>query len=241
MKKRVAWNRGICHLSIEARKRIAHASRQRIIENGHPKGMLGKKHSESTKRKIARWIPTEDQKRRMVNYGANHPTWLGHNIIKKCKICGETLEIRPYELTKYCSYECLGASKKKQKNRCLDCKKTLSRKDVLRCGVCNGKTKTGPNAPSWKGGITPKNKLIRSGSRLLKWRQKVFKRDKFTCQICGEIGGKLNAHHIKVFARFPKDRFKIKNGVTLCEADHKKLHSKNKGMSIINLDKSQSK
>lgn len=76
-----AWNKGICHLSPEARKRISEASRNRIIENGHPKGMLGKKHSKKTIKKIKKWIPTEKQKQKQKEntLRANkHPNWSGH-------------------------------------------------------------------------------------------------------------------------------------------------------------------
>ena len=54
-----------------------------------------------------------------------------------------------------------------------------------------------------------------------KWREKVFKRDNYTCRICGEYGGKLNAHHSKSFSEYPKLRYRVKNGITLCEDCHK--------------------
>lgn len=57
-----------------------------------------------------------------------------------------------------------------------------------------------------------------------KWRNDVFKRDKYTCQKCGAIGVHLQAHHIKQWAYYPKERYKIENGVTLCKECHKKLH-----------------
>ena len=74
---------------------------------------------------------------------------------------------------------------------------------------------------SWKGGITPINKKIRSSREYKLWRRAVFERDNFMCIWCGEIGGKLNADHIKPFALFPELRFAIDNGRTLCEDCHK--------------------
>lgn len=56
------------------------------------------------------------------------------------------------------------------------------------------------------------------------WRKAVYERDHYTCQICGKVGGRLNAHHIKSFAKNPDLRFDVDNGVTLCDKCHKDVH-----------------
>ena len=58
------------------------------------------------------------------------------------------------------------------------------------------------------------------------WRFNVFKRDKWTCQGCRIVGGKLQAHHIKQWARYPKLRFTVSNGSTLCKVCHKLANDK---------------
>ena len=74
---------------------------------------------------------------------------------------------------------------------------------------------------NWKGGITPINFKIRQSLEYKLWREAVFLRDKFTCIWCGQVGGKLNADHIKPFALFPELRFSIDNGRTLCVSCHR--------------------
>lgn len=72
----------------------------------------------------------------------------------------------------------------------------------------------------WKGGVSRAYKTGYYSREYKEWRMSVFVRDDFKCQGCGQVGGYLTAHHIKSFARFPKLRFEIENGVTLCEPCH---------------------
>lgn len=79
---------------------------------------------------------------------------------------------------------------------------------------------------NWKGGITPRNQRERSSKEYAEWRKAVFMRDGFTCQICGKVGGGLNAHHIKRWSTNVDERYQISNGITLCKECHKKVHRK---------------
>ena len=69
---------------------------------------------------------------------------------------------------------------------------------------------------NWQGGITPENKRIRNSKDYILWRTAVFMRDDYTCQGCRQIGGDLEADHIKPFALYPELRLAIDNGRTLC-------------------------
>lgn len=69
------------------------------------------------------------------------------------------------------------------------------------------------------------------------WRTAVFERDGYRCAICGEVGGRLNAHHIKPFARYPDLRLDVDNGITLCEECHKEVHRKKDKDEADRLDK----
>jgi len=75
---------------------------------------------------------------------------------------------------------------------------------------------------NWNGGVTPINEKIRKSKEYNLWRKAVFERDNWTCIWCGQVGGKLNADHIKPFSLFPELRFAIDNGRTLCISCHRK-------------------
>ena len=81
--------------------------------------------------------------------------------------------------------------------------------------------KIGKYANNWKGGKTPRNKHYLSHPKYKKWRQDVFKRDNYQCVKCGDAGF-IQADHIKRWANYPKLRFNINNGQTLCVPCHRK-------------------
>lgn len=64
--------------------------------------------------------------------------------------------------------------------------------------------------------------MIKKRPEYIAWRKAVFMRDNYTCQMCGERGGELQADHVKPFAYFPKLRFSLSNGRTLCKTCHRK-------------------
>lgn len=89
----------------------------------------------------------------------------------------------------------------------------------------------------WQGSKTPA--WVRSESKqrntpeYADWREKVFESDNYTCQVCGQCGGELTAHHIKSFKNHPELRTDVNNGVTLCLECHKEQHrnSRKKGLN----------
>jgi len=71
-----------------------------------------------------------------------------------------------------------------------------------------------------------KNGLSR-GSRVWKeWRGAVLERDNYTCQKCGTQQKQLQAHHIKDKIKYPKLKFEVSNGISLCRKCHFYKHFK---------------
>ena len=94
--------------------------------------------------------------------------------------------------------------------------------------------KYGKKNPNYKNGESNIRKLLWGRCEYTEWRNKVFKRDNFTCQIYrNNKGGNLNAHHIKNFKDYPKLRYDINNGITLCEECHIRIHKKLKIGKLI--------
>lgn len=73
--------------------------------------------------------------------------------------------------------------------------------------------------------ITDRSKLakrqMRNDSAYIEWRKKVRNRDNWKCQLTDDnCEGKVVAHHIKSWRKYPSLRYEIKNGITLCRFHH---------------------
>lgn len=80
--------------------------------------------------------------------------------------------------------------------------------------------KRGAGAYQWKGGQSQQRKTF----AVKQWRTAVYERDGYACQVCHEVGGRLNAHHVYPWAKHPDRRFDVANGLTLCESCHALVH-----------------
>jgi len=157
--------------------------------------------------------------------GSDSPVWKGGPVEVECLECEKKEKVnKAYaRIYRYCSRKCYGDAQKKSAQ--------------------------GQNNPNWKGGIHPLGIAIRNSERYKQWRNEVFNRDKFTCKDCKQIGGNLEAHHIKAFSLLYRefllkfnnfspleekeillrladtysDFWKLKNGKTLCVKCHTKL------------------
>lgn len=118
-----------------------------------------------------------------------------------CTVCknevvkNPRISYRQYLKQKFCSYDCRG----------------IWREQYF-IGSANS---------NYKHGLTDLFHSIRTSAKYKRWRNIIFKRDDWTCQICKKRGGDIEADHIKSFSKFPELRFHLSNGRTLCRECHK--------------------
>lgn len=170
--------------------------------------------------------------------GEKPKNYLGNTVV--CKYCGKRFESSPSSNRIYCSKKCLIDSCHIL-IKCLVCKKVF---EVIKCKKTSGRKfcsrkcffvyYCGYNHSQWKGGVTPINEKIRKSLEYKQWRNAVYKRDNYTCKICGAKNTYLNADHIKQFAIYPELRFDVNNGRTLCVTCHRKTNTWG-GVRIKNL------
>lgn len=131
-------------------------------------------------------------------------------ITKKCPTCAKDFICKPGERATHCSKKCGAAEVTADKNH------------------------------NWKGGITVKLRGIRHSIEYRDWRNSVFERDNYICQICKSKNGDgknifLQAHHIENFSINERRRLDETNGITLCKSCHKLAHH----FGLFNIIKNQ--
>ena len=136
----------------------------------------------------------------------------------------------------YCSQLCANRSRPNRGgkiiNECQLCSKRytplkrgkLGRSQKFCSKRCKDLSSRGKNHWNWKGGISRNHR--RETKEYIQWRQNVYKRDSWICQNCQKHcnRGNIVAHHIKSWTKYPKLRFSMDNGITLCRVCHKIEH-----------------
>lgn len=187
------------------RKSVCWSCRNKSISN-HLKGKKkSKDHAKNISKGLKGKSKTEEHKRKLSE------------IAKKRKFSKETREkISKAMLGRFVSQE----TRDKRAKTLTGTKRPEEMKRKLSA------TKQGVPLNEWIGYTKPEILRLRLCGEYSHWRQAVFKRDKYTCQICYATKVFLNAHHIKSFATCIEERFEITNGITLCEKCHIETHKK---------------
>lgn len=107
-----------------------------------------------------------------------------------------------------------------------DVTESVIRRTLKIAGVKVERDRCGHKNPNWRPDLTAEERAARRDSaQQTKWRIRVYERDGYTCQRCGDDrGGNLNAHHIEAHCENVRDRNNVDNGVTLCVECHRQFH-----------------
>lgn len=120
-------------------------------------------------------------------------------ILFLCEVCGKEVFDKPYRKSRTCSKIC---------------------KDKLL------KIYRGEAHWNFKGEASGTRQRRRSWSEYREWRSLIMARDNYTCTKCDRRGGRLTAHHLQSWSKFPELRFSVENGAALCWKCHWQYHRK---------------
>jgi len=155
-------------------------------------------------------------------------------VVNNCSKCGNQYKVQAYraETAHYCSKVCWSKRRVPNIKTCIGCNKeydAIDKRSKYCSFACKVSYAVGEFATAWKGGTSLNSKRAQMRGELKKWRETVYHRDNYTCQKCGNKGGKLHAHHIKEFAKFPDFALDVSNGITVCLACHEEIHGRKFG------------
>ena len=123
-----------------------------------------------------------------------------------CDYCGKSIKVVKSKIKKdnfhFCNRECQG--KWQSENR------------------------KGKNSPTWNHNLSDEERNnSRHRNRIEGYNLfivSVLKRDNYTCQITGKIGGKLEVHHLNCYSDFKEGRTDLDNCITLSKEIHRLFH-----------------
>jgi 5-methylcytosine-specific restriction endonuclease McrA len=169
-------------------------------------------------------------------------------VVRKCGYCLSDVYVLPCNVSRakvsYCSHAHAILQKKKLAKAplCFPCKvcsqaicvpeSTQRLRPRVTCSKACRRVHMRKKADARRTSYTKHqlDRLARYSPEANQWRKSVFERDNYTCQVCKQRGGYLEADHIKPWAYFPQLRFDMSNGRTLCRACHDKTKMNAKKM-----------
>lgn len=210
------------YLSEESRRKIGEAVKRQWKEGKMKPSMLGKHHSEETKKKMSR---SRLERKKQLGYINSSET--RKKISKALK--GRKM---PEEIVRKMSESLRGKKKPPFTEE--------HKRKISEGGKIPRPWMRGENSPRWKGGTSELSKRIKNSFKYKKWREAIFQRDNWTCQKCGKRGGTiLHPHHKRSFASILEENniktfedalsrqalWNINDGITLCRNCHKKTNT----------------
>lgn len=159
--------------------------------------------------------------------------------LKKSSFKRKNIRIKYLGNCKWCTKEVILKKSTTRPNRGKFCSKECYRQWQ------KSEENKGKNNPSYIDGGRHETYLnaLRKSDEWKVWRDKVFERDNYTCQMCSERGIEMHPHHIKQKCDFPELIFVVENGITLCKDCHrsKGVHSYRSNLYKMFLEKVKEK
>lgn len=150
-----------------------------------------------------------------------------------CKTCGVEIGGKKASVCRKCFRE----AHTKCKQTCVVCGRSFKGYKKTCSTECRntrrGQMQRGDKSHRWRGGKTELARRLRNEKSYAEWRTKVFQRDDYICQLCHNRGGKLAAHHIKLFSTHRHLSLVVENGVTLCWSCHQGIKTKEQEYEVF--------
>ena len=141
----------------------------------------------------------------------------------KCLTCGKIFKVAPSGISReYCSKKCSSISEVRRN------KISLKNRDIVHTREWNKKVS---EAAIRRYDLIGRKEMPRSyhyhsKPEYKKYQKEVFERDGWTCKKYGTKVGRMIAHHILNWYKYPKLRYDASNGITLSERAHREFHHK---------------
>ncbi len=148
---------------------------------------------------------------------------LNKGLRKECKSCAETGNTKrlgtkqPEAFKRQKSEQMIGnqwAKGHKRPQQLIEADRVRMQGNKLAAGI------RGEAHHSWKGGKGTERHRAMGQSEYKIWRDAIFKRDNYTCQVCLQYSGYIHADHIEKWSENESLRYATENGRTLCRACH---------------------
>jgi len=156
----------------------------------------------------------------------------------RCLICGKPFQHYSGRKAKYCSRACWSERNPVVNMECRYCGLLFSAYVSSQRSYCSKRCDNlhrrilfkGSASHLWKGGRTQRSQIERGSARYVDWRNAVFARDGYRCQVCSVRSGNgqriyLHAHHVKLFSEHLASRYEVSNGLTVCADCHRLMHT----------------
>jgi hypothetical protein len=157
--------------------------------------------------------------------GKDNPNWV-EKIERKCEVCQKEFQITPFyiDISRFCSKECrIEWTRNFMKGENNPAKRKEVREKISEKNSKENHYRWNPDRE-----VVLKNQR-NNNHEDKEWALAVKKRDGWRCKMNNNnCEGKIIAHHILRWSTFPELRYKINNGITLCEYHHPKKVSKEK-------------